>query len=151
MTFPRIPLLIAAVMSASVAAPPLYADELVLVPADMTFDDAAFSVETTIVGQGLQIEYTSHVGEMLERTRADMGSNVVLFEQANIYLFCSARLSRDAMEADWRNIGFCPYGLHVIQRAGEDQVYVGYMQRSAPGMEAVNAALADMVDEAVSF
>lgn len=77
MTFPRIPLLIAAVMSASVAAPPLYADELVLVPADMTFDDAAFSVETTIVGQGLQIEYTSHVGEMLERTRADMGSNVV--------------------------------------------------------------------------
>lgn len=139
-------------MAAALLAPlPASADEFVLVPADMSFEDAAFSVETTVVGRGLQIEYTSHVGDMLERTRADVGSEVRLYENANIYLFCSATLSRQAMEADWHNVAFCPYGVHVIQRAGEEQVYVGYLRRDADGMEPVNDFLAAIVEEVVSF
>jgi hypothetical protein len=133
---------------AALAALPVHADEFVLVPSGMSFDDATFAVESTIVGRGLQIEYTSHVGDMLERTRGDVGSDVVLFQHANIYLFCSATLSRQAMEANWQNVAFCPYGVHVIQRPGEEEVYIGYVHRDDAGMEPVNDFLADIIDEA---
>ncbi|HPD93468.1 MAG: DUF302 domain-containing protein [Rhodobacter sp.] len=135
-----------AVLASFLLSSPALADEFVLVPAGMSFDDATFAVESSIVGRGLQVEYTSHVGEMLERTRADVGSDVTLFTNANIYLFCSASMSRQAMEANWQNIAFCPYGVHVIERPGE-AVMIGYMRRDAPGMEPVNAFLADLVAE----
>ena len=134
------------VMAAAFFATPVLADDFVLVPAGMSFDDATFAVESTIVGRGLQVEYTSHVGEMLERTRADVGSDVTLFANANIYLFCSATLSRQAMEANWQNIAFCPYGVNVIERP-DQEVMIGYMRRDAPGMEPVNDFLADLVAE----
>lgn len=123
------------------------ADEFILVPSGMSFDDAAFSVEDAIVNRGLQIEYTSHVGDMLERTRGDVGSDVVLFDHANIYLFCSASLSRQAMEANWQNVANCPYAVHVLQRPGDDEVYIGYTHRAAEGMEVVNDFLQSLVAE----
>jgi hypothetical protein len=128
-------------------ATPALADELILTPAGMSFDDATFAVESTIVGQGLVIDYTSHTGEMLERTRGDVGSDVVLFEAADIYLFCSASVSRQVMEADWRNIGNCPYSVYVFQRPGEE-VMIGYVARSAESMGPVNDLLAGIVAEA---
>lgn len=124
------------------------ADELILTPADMSFDDATFSVESAIVGQGLQIDYVSHVGEMLERTREDVGGTQVLFEDARIYLFCSASLSRQAMEVDWRNVASCPYAVQVLQRPG-GEVQIGYTHRDANGMGPVNALLAEIVAETV--
>jgi len=39
------------------------------------------------------IDYVSHTGEMLNRTGADVGSDVVLFDAADIFVFCSATLS----------------------------------------------------------
>lgn len=129
-----------------ILAQPVLADQLVLVPSGQSFEDTTFALEDAIVGRGLVIDYTSHVGEMLERTRADIGSEVVLFTNANIYLFCSASASRQAMEADWQNIAFCPYGINVIERPGEP-VMIGYMQRDAAGMEAVNNLLSSIVAE----
>jgi uncharacterized protein (DUF302 family) len=139
-------LAIATALAATLAAPAV-ADQLILTPAGMSFDDATFAVESTIVGQGLVIDYTSHTGDMLERTRGDVESDVVLFEGANIYLFCSASVSREVMEADWRNIANCPYAIHVIERPGEE-VMIGYVARSAESMAPVNDLLAGIVAEA---
>ena len=91
---------------------------------DGSFDDATFSVESAIVGQGLVIDYVSHTGEMLARTAADVGSDVELFTAADIFVFCSASLSREVMEADPMNIAYCPYGVFVAERDGE--VMIGY-------------------------
>ena len=132
---------------ASLLALPAAADEFRLTPSGMSFDDATFAVESTIVGRGLVIDYTSHVGDMLERTREDVGSDVVLFTNANIYLFCSAAISRVAMEADWQNIANCPYGIQVIERPGEE-VVVGYVHRDVESMAVVNDLLAGIVAEA---
>ncbi len=66
-----------------------------------------------IVGRGLVIDYVSHVGEMLARTGADVGSDVELFAAADVFLFCSAVTSRNVMEADPMNIAYCPYGIFV--------------------------------------
>jgi len=137
--------LVSAAVAIALASPAL-ADELVLTPAGMSFDDATFAVESAIVGRGLVIDHTSHTGEMLERTRADIGSDVVLFDAADIFLFCSASISRQVMEADWRNIANCPYAVQVIQRPGEE-VMIGYVSRAADSMAPVNALLSDIVAE----
>lgn len=135
-----------AVALAALTAAPALADEMRLTPSGMSFEDTTFALESAIVGRGLVIDYTSHVGEMLERTRADMGSEVVLFTNADIYMFCSAAVSRQVMEADWQNVAFCPYGIQVIERPDEE-VMVGYLHRDAESMTPANELLAGIVAE----
>ena len=83
----------------SLLAPPALAgDQATTYPYDGSFDDATFAVESAIVGRGLVIDLQSHVGEMLNRTGADVGSDVMIFDAADIFLFCSATLSREVMD-----------------------------------------------------
>lgn len=109
-----------------------------------SFDDAAFELEQAITGKGLVIDYVSHVGDMLARTGEDVGSDVTLFDQADVYLFCSAVVSREVMEADPGNIAHCPYGIYVAERAGE--VTLGYRDYPGGPMQAVEDMLGEIVD-----
>lgn len=118
-------------------------------PYDGSFEDAAFGVESTIIGKGLVIDYVSHVGEMLSRTGADVGSDIELFKEADIFVFCSAVVSRKVMEADPMNIAHCPYGIFVADRAGE--VVVGYRNYPQGPMQEVQTLLDDIVREAVGL
>lgn len=120
---------------------PLSAQEMVTYETDQPFDDVAFGVENAILNEGLVAENVSHVGEMLERTREDVGSEVMLFEAAEVYSFCSAVLSREVMEADPMNIGFCPYDIFVMQLAGKETVTVGYRALPEGEMQKVQAML----------
>ncbi len=116
---------------------------------DGSFEDATFSVENAIIGEGLVVDYVSHVGEMLARTGADVGSEVHLFDNAQIFVFCSASLSRKMMEADPMNIAYCPYGIFVSDRAGE--VVIGYRELPEGIMQEVEALLDRIAAEAASF
>ncbi|MGB0438830.1 MAG: DUF302 domain-containing protein [Paracoccaceae bacterium] len=92
-----------------------------------SFDDVIFGLESAILDRGLVIDSVSHTGAMLERTRADLGSDVVLFDQADVFSFCSASLSRQVMEADPMNILFCPYDIFVmVQPTRPDVTVVGF-------------------------
>jgi uncharacterized protein (DUF302 family) len=130
-------------LSANVAAA---ADEATTYPFEGSFEDATFAVEAAIVGKGLVIDYRSHVGEMLSRTGADVGSEVKLFDNADVFLFCSAVVSRKVMEADPMNIAHCPYGVFVTDREG--QVSVGYRQMPEGPMQEVQALLDEIAREA---
>jgi hypothetical protein len=102
----------AALLAALLTAAPAFAsDQAVTYPFDGDFDDATFALESAILDRGLVIDYVSHTGEMLERTKGDVGSDVTLFTNADIFLFCSASLSRKVMEADPMNIAHCPYAI----------------------------------------
>ncbi|MEP5152205.1 DUF302 domain-containing protein [Planktotalea sp.] len=114
---------------------------------DGDFDDATFGVESAIIDQGLVIDYVSHVGEMLNRTADDVGSDTKLFDAAEIYVFCSAVLSRKMMEADPMNIAHCPYGIFVAERGGE--VMIGYRNYPSGPMQEVQALLDSIVQEAL--
>ena len=117
-----------------------------------TFDNVAFAVESAIVGRGLVIDYVSHVGEMLERTRADVGSDTVLFTQADVFLFCSATTSREVMEANPMNVQHCPYGIFVAEDpAMPGKVTVGYRDYPEGEMQAVEDLLGDIVAEALGL
>lgn len=122
------------------------AEEAVTYDFDGGFEDAAFAVETAIVGKGLVIDYVSHVGDMLNRTGADVGSDVMLFEKADIYIFCSAIVSRQVMEADPMNIVHCPYGIFVTERDGA--VMIGHRDYPDGPMDAVEQLLAEIVSDA---
>ncbi|WP_068113124.1 DUF302 domain-containing protein [Tropicimonas marinistellae] len=128
-------------------AAPATAQEAVLHDFDGSFDDAAFAVESAIVGQGLVIDYVSHVGDMLNRTGADVGSDVKIFEAANVYLFCSATVSRSVMEADPMNVIHCPYNVFVVEMDGK--VQVGHRTYPDGPMQEVQALLDGIVQEAM--
>ena len=113
-----------------------------------SFEDATFAVENAIVNQGLVIDYVSHVGEMLNRTGEDVGSDQMLFDEADIFIFCSAVVSRQVMEADPMNIVHCPYGVFVTQK--DDAVMIGYRDYPDGPMQAVEDLLAGIVSDAVA-
>jgi uncharacterized protein (DUF302 family) len=137
----------AAVLAVALAAGPAAAQDVVAHDFDGSFDDATFAVESAIVGQGLVIDHVSHVGDMLARTGADVGSAETVFDAADVFTFCSAVVSRQVMEADPMNIAFCPYGIFVAERAG--QVTVGYRTYPEGPMDAVEELLAGIVREAL--
>lgn len=120
---------------------PASAQDIVTYSTDQSFEDVAFGVESAILDAGLVIDATSHVGAMLERTRTDVGSDAVLFEAADVYSFCSAILSRKAMEADPLNIAYCPYDIFVARAAGSGQTLVGYRTLPEGPMQEVQALL----------
>jgi uncharacterized protein (DUF302 family) len=93
------------------------------------------------------IDYVSHTGEMLERTGQDLGSDVRIFDAADIFLFCSAVVSRRVMEADPMNVAHCPYSIFVADRAGE--VMIGYRRYPDGIMQQVQALLDSLVQDAL--
>ncbi|MFD1341125.1 DUF302 domain-containing protein [Litorisediminicola beolgyonensis] len=115
-----------------------------------SFDDVIFGLENAILGQGLVVDTIHHVGEMLDRTREDVGSTVVIFDHAEVYSFCSAALSRKVMEADPMNVAFCPYNIFVSVRADAPGVTtIGYRSFPEGQMKEVEALLDTIVRNAI--
>lgn len=111
------------------------------------FEDVTFAVEQAITNEGLVIDLTSHVGEMLARTKEDVGGAQDLFTQADIFSFCSAKVSREVMEADPANIKHCPYTIFVYEMAdAPGQIVVGHRTYPGETMEPVNEMLTKLVD-----
>lgn len=141
------------VAAAILVAPPLAAQEAtggpIVTPFEGSFEDAAFALETAIVNRGLVVDHVSHVGEMLARTAADVGADEQLFAQADVYLFCSARISREVMEVDPMNIAHCPYGIFVAERDGA--VVLGHRDYPEGAMQVVEDMLGEIVAEAAAF
>lgn len=121
-----------------------------------TFEDVRFELENAIVNRGYVIDYVSHIGTMLDRTGEDVGSETQIFTDAQSMLFCSANLSRKAMEADAYNIAYCPYSVFLFETpSNPGTVTVGYRHLPATGSEEsrtaignVNGLLEEIVSEA---
>lgn len=119
---------------------------------DQSFDDVIFGLESAILDRGLVIDSISHTGDMLERTRADLGSDRVLFLNADVYSFCSASLSRRVMEADPMNIMYCPYDIFVmVQPATPDQTTIGFRSFPEGPMKEVEALLDAIARSAIGL
>lgn len=136
-----------ATMAVLASATTANAEGFTAYPFDGSFDDATFGVENAIIGRGLVIDYTSFIGDMLERTAQDVGSDKKLYDDAQVFVFCSAVLSRKMMEANPDNIAFCPYGIFIADRDGD--VTVGYRHYPDGPMQEVQGLLDDIAREAV--
>ncbi|MBL4916474.1 DUF302 domain-containing protein [Szabonella alba] len=139
-----------ALLCTLLATTPVLAGEFETYETDLSFEDATFAIENAILGEGLVIDSVSHVGEMLERTKADIGATATIFAAADVFQFCSARVSREVMEADPANLRFCPYGIHVWQMPDSETVLVGH-DRYEGTMAPVQDLLSGIVKEALEL
>jgi uncharacterized protein (DUF302 family) len=121
------------------------------------FQEVKERVLLAIENRGLVLNYTARIGAMLERTGKDIGSVRQVYANAELLEFCSAAVSRATMEADPRNIAFCPYSIAIYTLPKEkERVYVAYRRIEAPSsgpsakaLAAVDRLLADIVAEAL--
>ncbi len=114
---------------------------------DGDFDDVAFALEQAITNEGLVIDSINYVGEMLARTKGDVGGAKDLYVAANTYNFCSAIVSRQAMEADIANIQYCPYGVFVYEAVAEPgKIVVGHRMHDGDEMAPVDELLSRIVN-----
>lgn len=121
------------------------------------FTDVRDRVVMALENRGLVVSYTAKVGNMLERTGRDVGRDRRIYANAEVLEFCSAVLSRDTMEADPRNIVFCPYAIAVYTLPQvTDTVYLSYRTpvaqdsgQSIRALRAVEKLLAEVVGEAM--
>ena len=110
---------------------------------EAAFEEVLQDLNDGVVNRGYKIDYEAHIGEMLARTSADVGGKKEIYKNAKLIQFCSAVLSRAAMEADPANIAFCPYILFAYERADEaGKIRVGFRHLDERGNDASKAALA---------
>lgn len=131
--------------------------EIVTRIAKGSFEDVKERVLHALENRGLVLNYTARIGDMLARTGRDLGRSRQVYEKAELLEFCSARLSRDTMEADPHNIVFCPYGIAVYTLPKEPgRAYVSFRKAPAHGspqsvgsLQAVEKLLEEVVTEAL--
>lgn len=106
------------------------------------YDDVKERVIMAVENRGLVIDHTSRVGAMLERTGKDIGRSQQIYQQAEVIEFCSAGISRATMEADPRNIVFCPYAIALyVVPAEPGRVYLAYRKPLPAGSAQSTKAL----------
>lgn len=143
-------LLMATAMFATTATLATANDTAITYTVDQDYEDVVFGLESAIIDKGLVIDAVNHVGEMLERTKADVGGTKTIFLNAEVFSFCSAQLSRKMMEADPMNLQFCPYGVFVMQTPdAPDQTTIGYRILPEGPMKEVQMMLDEIVQEAI--
>ena len=131
--------------------------EIVVRSAKGEFKEVKERVLHAIENRGLVLNYTARIGAMLERTGKDIGAARRIYGDAELLEFCSARVSRDTMEAVPRNIVYCPYSIAIYTLPKEKgRVYVAYRRMDASGsgqsaksLAAVDKLLAGIVAEAL--
>ena len=101
------------------ATAPVRADDVTTFEVEAAFEDVTFDLNNAIVNRGLKIDYRGMIGEMLKRTAEDVGSEKPLYAHAEFFHFCSAVLSRRAMETDLGNIAYCPYVVFAYEPAAK--------------------------------
>lgn len=127
------------------------ADPPATVTVQDTFDNVSFAVQNAITNAGLVVDEVSHTGDMLERTKADVGATRTLFTHADVYSFCSAVVSRAVMEADPMNIQYCPYKIFVAELPDKPgQIIVGHEVYPHGVMDKVNALLDGIIKDATA-
>lgn len=132
-------------MMAFLAAAPAVAQQVRTYETKADYDDVRFELENAIINRGLVIDFTGDIGGMLRRTGADVGSDSPVYKGAEFFTFCSAKLSRQMMEADATNIAFCPYVMFVYETVAEPGiVVVGYRRPPSTGNPETRAALAEV-------
>lgn len=90
------------------------ADEIVvheLKPA--SFADARVALLDALIDEGLAPPAVSQFGAMLRRSAADLGYPPELYDNAEIFSFCSVKISSQLVQEDRRHIALCPLTIAV--------------------------------------
>lgn len=115
-----------------------------------SFENVTFAVQNSIIGAGLVVDHVSHTGDMLERTKDAVGATKTLFTGADIFSFCSAKVSREVMTADITNVQYCPYTIFVYETPEKPgEITVGFRDYPGESMQPVTEMLTGIVKDAL--
>ena len=109
-----------------------------------TFQDVRDALQFAIEGKGLKINHTNKIAEMLERTGKDLGMTRQVYVNGEQFEFCSAKLSREMMEADARAMVMCPYIISVYTLPNDKNVYLSSRKPAPTGNPALDKVLGDV-------
>jgi len=126
---------------------------------EANFKDALFDLKEALTNKGLVVDHEARVANMLNRTAKDVGATKTVYKNGMVVEFCSATLSRRAMEADPLNMAFCPYTMFVYETvANPGHVTVGYKildgattKESKKALDDVNKIMDSMTREAAGL
>ena len=141
----------ATILIAGLAHSALANDTVTYEVTDQSYDDVMFGLENAILDFGLVISEHNHVGDMLERTKADLGATETIYAYADVFGFCSAPLSRAAMLEDPMNIRFCPYNIYMYQISEGFPVIIGYDVYPEGALQDIQALLDDITRSAIGL
>ena len=132
------------------ACPAQARDDLTIYQTDAPFEDVVSDVDNAIINLGYVVDYRGQIGEMLQRTAADVGATKALYRNAEFLQFCSAVVSREVMEQNIVNIAYCPYIVFVYEtEAKAGTVNVGFRRLpDGEGRDKVNELLDGIAREA---
>ena len=134
----------------AVAAAAQTAGEVKTYTKKASFEDVKFDLANAITNRGLVVDFIGNVGGMLARTGKDVGSDKPIYKNADYMSFCSAKLSREMMEAEPGNVVHCPFVMFAYETAAKPgEVVVGYRPLPKGGSVAsvkVFEAIADLLD-----
>lgn len=137
-------------LSMSAAAAQATDDDVRQLTSKSSFADVVSNVEDAIINRGYVLDYRGRLGDMLKRTERDVGGTKDIYKNAEFLQFCSAVLSRKAMEADPKNIAYCPYVIFVYETENDKgAVNLGYRKLPAgEHRDAINTLLEQIATEA---
>ena len=124
------------------------------------FDDVFQELQDVVINKGLVVDLVGDVGKMIERT-ADAVENPAGGEGGSPYLnakyivFCSAKLTHQAVDANVENLGICPYTVFAYEtRAASGTTHVGFRlplvgedEKSQQAARDITAFLQTIIDE----
>ena len=151
----------ATVLALSLSSLPVWAkhDGIKSYEFEASYEDAVYDLTDALINKGLVIDHRAKVVKMLNRTAKDVGATKTVYKNGEVIEFCSATLSRAAMEADPLNMAFCPYTMFVYETtANPGKITVGYQvldnatnAASQKVLDTVNKLMDDMVREAAGL
>lgn len=107
-------------------------ESIITVAVDEEFSNVRIDIENAIANRGFVVDFHSKIGEMLDRTAVDVGSNDRVYMYAETWQFCSSVLSREMVEEDPVNIAYCPYIIFAFETVDNPgTVVVGYRAHDA--------------------
>lgn len=124
------------------------------------FEDVFSELQDVVINKGLVIDLVGHVDKMIERTADATGSvtesgSKSPYVAAKYILFCSAKLTQQAISASTENLGICPYVVFAyetkaqpgITRVGYRKPIFGQSRTSHKISAKINAFLQSIIDE----
>lgn len=112
----------------------------------LPYEDVKMDLESAIEGKGLRIGAVGDLGNMLDRTRADLKAGPQVYKSAHYLQFCSALYAHKLTAADPQSVGYCPFLMFIYEPvANPGDVVIGYRAFARTGTAATQALL-DEVD-----
>jgi uncharacterized protein (DUF302 family) len=125
---------------------------------DSEFADVLEGLKMAIQERGMYINNVMNMGEMLERTGKDLGTDTPLYAQAESIEFCSSVLSREMSTENPVHVVNCPFIIAVYTLPEETgTTYVAHREipadqvESSPAMAKVADMLKAISEAAVSW